>query len=127
MLLYNEDATRFLLSPLVERALEALELSQQERQIVRLIMLGSSSAEIQSALHIRLGTLRTHKRHIFAKLGVHKQSQLVAMVLAKASESQETNSRDEIVVSSLGTPQWVRHPDGEYVSQEHLSAGYPGT
>ncbi len=110
MLRCNSDLPGFLLPPPIERALEALELSQQERQIVRLILLGRGSTEMMNALRIRLGTLRTHKRHIFAKLGVHKQSQLVAVVLARASESQETKPPDEIVVRSSDTRQWLRQP-----------------
>lgn len=73
----------------MEWALETLELSQQERQIVRLIWLGRSSTEMMNTLHIRLGTLRTHKRHIFTKLGIHKQSQVTTVVRAKAEEHIE--------------------------------------
>ncbi|MCH8852719.1 MAG: hypothetical protein IID41_08715 [Planctomycetes bacterium] len=82
--------------------MEALELSQQECQIVRLILLGRSSAEMMSALHIRLGTLRTHKRHVFAKLGIHKQSQVAivvhARVGAKAKEHIEMTSANELSI-----------------------------
>lgn len=94
---------------------------------MRLILLARSSTEMVNALHIRLGTLRTHKRHIFAKLGVHKRSQLVAVIFAEASEFQETNSRDKIVVRSFDTRRWLRHPNGEYVAEKHRVAGYPGT
>ncbi len=82
----------------MEQALEDLELSQQERQIVRLILLGRSSTEMMNALHIRLGTLRTHKRHIFAKLGIHKQSQVTTVVHATAKEHIEMTSANGLSI-----------------------------
>ena len=100
--------SNLILQPPVERALEALELSEQERQIVRLVLFGRSSSEMMKALHIRLGNPRTRKRHILVKLEVHKQSQLVAVVFAKASEFEETTSTGEIVVHSFDARQWLR-------------------
>lgn len=118
------DFSNLILQPPVERALEALELSEQERQIVRLVLFGRSSSEMMKVLHIRLGNPRTNKRHILVKLEVHKQSQLVAVVFAKASEFEETTSRGEIVVRSFDARQWLRHPAGEYVAEKHLAARY---
>ena len=94
----------------MEQALEDLQLSQQECQIVRLIVLGRSSSEMMSMLHIRLGTLRTHKRHIFAKLGIHKQSQVTTVVQARAKEHIEMTSANGLAIKPSTLPAaWSDH------------------
>ena len=116
---------RLRLRPAVEQALEALDLSDQECRVVRLILLGRSSSEVMNALHIKLGTLRTHKRHIFAKLGVHKESQLVAVVFARASETSEKTAAADLSVGSLDARRCLRHPEHEYVGEQHPTTQFP--
>ena len=61
-------------------------------------------------------------RGIAALLGLPEGGADHVVALAKASEFQETNYRDEPVVRSFDTRRWLRHPNGEYVAKKHLVA-----
>jgi PAS domain S-box-containing protein len=56
-------------------------LSRREREVVRLIALGSSGPEIADELHVTHNTVRTHVRNAMVKLGARSRAQLVAMSL----------------------------------------------
>ena len=47
------------------------ELSQREREVLRLLATELSGPEIAGHLFVSLNTLRTHTKHIFAKLDVN--------------------------------------------------------
>ncbi|MBI5088661.1 MAG: response regulator transcription factor, partial [Actinobacteria bacterium] len=53
------------------------ELSERERDILRLIGEGRSNAEIGAELFIGMATVKTHVRHIFAKMNVRDRAQAV--------------------------------------------------
>jgi PAS domain S-box-containing protein len=57
------------------------QLSQREREIVRLIALGSTSPEISEELGIAHETVRTHARNAMVKVGARSRAQLVARAL----------------------------------------------
>ncbi|HEX4189185.1 MAG TPA: LuxR C-terminal-related transcriptional regulator [Solirubrobacteraceae bacterium] len=56
-------------------------LSEREREIVRLVALGSSGPEIADELHIAHNTVRTHVRNAMTKSGARSRAQLVAKAL----------------------------------------------
>jgi PAS domain S-box-containing protein len=56
-------------------------LSERERQIVRMIALGSSGPEIASELQVTHNTVRTHVRNAMVKLGARSRAHLVARSL----------------------------------------------
>ena len=56
-------------------------LSKRERDVLRLLARGYSSARIQSELYIAPGTVNYHARNIYAKLGVHSKQSLIDLVL----------------------------------------------
>lgn len=66
------------------------ELTEREREILALIGAGSSNAEIAEALFISMATVKTHVRHIFAKLGLRDRAQAVIV----AREAGLTDPRD---------------------------------
>ena len=70
----------------VEYVVTQLHLTPKQRQITLMLATGHDSTSIMERLCIRPGTLRTHKRSIFSKLGVHSQVELVARIYAKALE-----------------------------------------
>jgi len=51
------------------------ELTEQELRVLRLLARGLSNQEIAARLHISLNTVKTHLKHIFAKLGVSDRTQ----------------------------------------------------
>jgi len=50
-------------------------LTEQELTVLRLIAQGMSNRDIAAHLHISLNTVKTHVKHIFAKLGVSDRTQ----------------------------------------------------
>ena len=60
------------------------ELSEREREVVRLVAEGHSSPEIADELHISHETVRTHVRNAMTKLGARSRAHLVAKALAEA-------------------------------------------
>jgi PAS domain S-box-containing protein len=57
-------------------------LSARERDVVRLLSLGSTGPEIADELQVAHNTVRTHVRNAMTKLGARSRAQLVAMSLA---------------------------------------------
>jgi LuxR family maltose regulon positive regulatory protein len=53
-------------------------LSESELRVLRFLPSNLSAPEIASELFVSTSTVKTHMRHIYAKLGVHGRSQAVA-------------------------------------------------
>jgi PAS domain S-box-containing protein len=58
-------------------------LSPREREVVRLVALGSSGPEIADELSIAHDTVRTHVRNAMTKLGARSRAHLVAKALGE--------------------------------------------
>jgi PAS domain S-box-containing protein len=58
------------------------KLTNREREVVRLVALGSSTRRIAADLGLSFETVRTHVRNAMAKTGAHTRAQLVALLLA---------------------------------------------
>jgi DNA-binding CsgD family transcriptional regulator len=58
------------------------KLTDREREVVRLVALGSTTRQIAADLHLSPDTIRSHVRNSMAKIGAHTRAQLVALVLA---------------------------------------------
>ena len=56
---------------------ELTGISDRERDVLRLVGLGMSNAEIAAALYITTGTAKTHVARLLAKLGARDRIQLV--------------------------------------------------
>lgn len=54
-----------------------MALSQREVEFLVLVAEGLSDKEIAARLFLSIHTVRNHRRHAFAKLGVHKRVQAV--------------------------------------------------
>lgn len=55
-------------------------LTEREAEVLALLARGCSGPEIQERLVISQNTAKTHVRHIYRKLGVHSQRELIALV-----------------------------------------------
>ena len=53
------------------------DLSEREREVLAMIGVGRSNAEIAADLVISMATVKTHVRHIFAKLDLRDRAQAV--------------------------------------------------
>jgi DNA-binding NarL/FixJ family response regulator len=58
------------------------KLTAREREVVRLLTLGSTTRQIAANLHLSPDTIRSHVRNSMAKTASHTRAQLVATVLA---------------------------------------------
>jgi DNA-binding NarL/FixJ family response regulator len=56
---------------------ELTGITDREREVLRLVGLGMSNAEIAAALYITMGTAKTHVARLLAKLGARDRVQLV--------------------------------------------------
>ncbi len=64
-------------------------LSRKETEVMFLLAKGYKSAQIQETLFISEGTANTHMRHIYRKLNVHSQRELMDMVDAEQVPEQD--------------------------------------
>ena len=55
-------------------------LTRREIDVFRLLAAGRNSTRIQEELSISPGTVNTHSRHIFQKLGVHRQQEIIDLL-----------------------------------------------
>jgi LuxR family maltose regulon positive regulatory protein len=53
-------------------------LSRREVEVLELVAIGRSNAEIAGELYLSVGTVKAHVHHIFGKLLVRNRSQAVA-------------------------------------------------
>ncbi|MDC7226778.1 MAG: helix-turn-helix transcriptional regulator [Spirochaetales bacterium] len=68
------------LSKLTECFCLAMEISEREGEIVRLLIEGRSNNEISESLFISQNTVKTHVRNIYRKAGVSNRLQLLAKI-----------------------------------------------
>ena len=59
------------------------DLSERETDVLRLIALGHTNAEIAEKLYISVRTVETHRAHIQQKLGVSSRAELVQSALSR--------------------------------------------
>jgi LuxR family maltose regulon positive regulatory protein len=70
------EATRVVPAQSLPELLEPL--SERELEVLELIAEGRSNEEVGRALYVSVGTVKTHLKHIYGKLGVHTRTQAVA-------------------------------------------------
>jgi DNA-binding CsgD family transcriptional regulator len=68
------------------RVAAAHHLTAREGETLVLLARGRTLAIIARELQIANGTARTHIEHVYAKLGVHKQQELIDLVEAFAAD-----------------------------------------
>jgi DNA-binding NarL/FixJ family response regulator len=59
-------------------------ITEREREVVSLIALGHTNAEIAGTLHISEKTVETHRAHVFEKLGLETRADLVRFAIEHA-------------------------------------------
>lgn len=62
---------------------EGPDLSERETDVLRLIALGHTNAEIAEQLYISVRTVETHRAHIQQKLGVSTRAELVRCAISR--------------------------------------------
>jgi DNA-binding NarL/FixJ family response regulator len=64
-------------------------LTERETEVLRLLVQGRSNKEIAQALQIVEDTVKTHVKHILAKLGVQSRTQAVLYAIRLGLVSTE--------------------------------------
>jgi two-component system response regulator NreC len=57
------------------------ELSERESEVLRLIALGHTNAEVAGLLYLSIRTVESHRAHIQRKLGLSSRAELVRYAL----------------------------------------------
>ena len=70
-------------------AAERFALSPREADVLKLLVAGESTAQIQEALCIAPGTFNYHIRNIYAKLGVHSRQELLIFVRNQQEQQKQ--------------------------------------
>lgn len=76
----DADAIRDLISKKCLDLQERFGLSTREREVAELIARGNSVAAIAERLVISENTVRTHAKHIYTKLDIHKRQELLDLL-----------------------------------------------
>ena len=63
-------------------------LTRREGEVVAMVLRGHSSEAIATALQIAPGTVKIHRKNIYAKLGIGSQAELFSMFLASISDGK---------------------------------------
>ncbi len=66
-------------------------LTPREREVVRMVLRGHSSNSIGRHFHITTGTVKIHRKNIYAKLGISSQSELFSHFISYLSGIVEPN------------------------------------
>ncbi|MBO6935351.1 MAG: helix-turn-helix transcriptional regulator [Deltaproteobacteria bacterium] len=77
----------------IEEALRRAPLTPRERDVVALLVSGSSTKAIASTTGLTVSTVNTYLKRIFSKLGVHSRVELVARVAGTDSSASATQPR----------------------------------
>jgi DNA-binding NarL/FixJ family response regulator len=79
---YDERGIELLMNapPKPPQKPKAISLTQKEKEVALLIVTGKSVKEIAAELHRSPSTIDTHRKNIYAKLGIHKSVELVEYV-----------------------------------------------
>lgn len=59
---------------------EDAHLTEREREVFGLLARGRNARYIQETLVVSYNTVKTHVSHVYAKLGVHSQQELIDVV-----------------------------------------------
>ena len=60
---------------------ELIRLTERETQVLKRVAAGATSAEIADVLALQYETVRTHRRNLMLKLGLHNGAQLTAFAM----------------------------------------------
>lgn len=63
-------------------------LSEMESRVAEAYCHGMSDKEISSYLHMAVWTVRTHKKHIYRKIGAHNEQMLVLFCVSDRMQKE---------------------------------------
>jgi DNA-binding CsgD family transcriptional regulator len=90
----------------------AYKLSERERDVTRLVLLGSSTAQIAASLSVSAHTVQQHLKSVFDKTGVHSRRDLIGKVFFQHYEPRFRDNEHRAAASlpMRGGPARSREP-----------------
>ena len=85
----ENQASRADDADIVAFAAERFGLSPREADVLRLLVAGESTAQIQDTLCIAPGTFNYHMRNIYTKLGVHSRQELLVFIFNQQEQQKQ--------------------------------------
>ncbi len=79
-------------------------LTPRECEVVGLVLRGHSSESISKILGIAAGTVKIHRKNIYAKLGISSQSALFSLFISSLSREPEETKVDRLSPATLSGP-----------------------
>ena len=67
-------------SQLLEKAEQKFQLTEREKELLKLLIEGKNNQEIAQNLFISINTVKKHLSHIFNKTEVHSRTELVSLI-----------------------------------------------
>ena len=55
-------------------------LTEREKEVLEMLAAGASYQEVCQGLLVSMGTVKTHVRHVYAKLGVHSREEALELI-----------------------------------------------
>lgn len=79
----------------IDEIAEAHKLTNREREIVPLVYMGASNAQVAEQLFVSLNTVKTHMKNIFEKLDVASRMELVYLINRQINTDKSYQKNDE--------------------------------
>lgn len=92
-----------LIEESIADVLDQTSLTPREREVVALLVAGSSTRDIAEATGLALSTVNTYMRRIFTKIGVHSRVELVARVTGTSRSAARSRKRGSGVFAKSGS------------------------
>ena len=83
------------------------ELTDREREVLVLVARGMSNGDIAGHLFLSEGTVKTHTKRIFAKLGLHDRTQ-AAILAYEVGLVRPGEALPQVTAAPAATPAGVR-------------------
>jgi NarL family two-component system response regulator LiaR len=77
----SAEATRILINKTMKPAAPGDDLTDREREVLKLLVEGRSNPEIAERLSVSRSTVKTHVSHIFEKLGASNRLEAVSLAI----------------------------------------------
>lgn len=77
----SDEASNGNAAPRSQELARAYDLSNRELEILALLAKGLDASYIEKTLFISYNTVATHRKHIYRKLGVHSQQELIEFMM----------------------------------------------
>ena len=83
------DSSTYGATTAADFAAERFGLSPREADVLRLLVAGESTAQIQDTLCIAPGMFNYHMRNIYSKLGVHSRQELLVFIYNQQEQQKQ--------------------------------------